>query len=127
MHPSIKIGSKSMRRRTSSQQITPNPTPPIGTPHKESVASPVSSPERPSAPTYNPVATGDSDTGPLSSLTLQEESDTAANSSESECVLSDPCGYRSPSEFSPERKVQFANNENSDTFDIDGLRDKKKR
>jgi hypothetical protein len=41
--------------------------------------------------------------------------------------LSEPCGYPSPNEFSPERKVQFANSETRDTFDIDGLKDRKKR
>jgi hypothetical protein len=130
MHAPIKIGSKSMRRRTSSHQITPTSTPPCGTPPKESVVSPVSTPEQPSAPTHTPSIKSpnvDSDMGPLSSFTLQEESDTAANSSESECVLSEPCGYPSPNEFSPERKVQFANSETRDTFDIDGLKDKKKR
>jgi hypothetical protein len=130
MHAPIKIGSKSMRRRTSSHQITPTSTPPCGTPPKESVVSPVSTPEQPAAPTHTPSIKSpnvDSDMGPLSSFTLQEESDTAANSSESECVLSEPCGYPSPNEFSPERKVQFANSETRDTFDIDGLKDKKKR
>ncbi|KAJ3661355.1 hypothetical protein Zmor_005753 [Zophobas morio] len=132
MHTPIKIGSKSMRRRTSSHQITPNSTPPYGTSPKESIASPVSTSDQPSAPTHTPVPSikspnVDSDTGPLSSFTLAEESDTAANSSESECVLSEPCGYRSPNEFSPERKVQFINSETRDTFDVDGLKDKKKR
>ncbi|RZC41851.1 band 3 anion transport protein, partial [Asbolus verrucosus] len=131
MHAPLKIGSKSMRRRTSSHQVTPNSTP-YGTPPKDSVASPVSTSEQPSIPTHTPAPSikspnVDSDTGPLSSFTLPEESDTAANSSESECVLSEPCGYRSPNEFSPERKVQFVNSETRDTFDIDGLKDKKKR
>lgn len=36
------------------------------------------------------------------------EDDDGALSSESECILSDPSGYRSPPEFvSPERRVQF--------------------
>ncbi|XP_044270897.1 band 3 anion transport protein isoform X2 [Tribolium madens] len=132
MHAPIKIGSKSMRRRTSSHQITPNSTPPYGTPPKEAVASPVSTSDQPSVPTLTPVPSikspnVDSDTGPLSSFNLPEECDTAANSSESECVLSEPCGYNSPNEFSPERKVQFINSETRDTFDVDGLKDKKKK
>nr|XP_015833088.1 PREDICTED: band 3 anion transport protein isoform X2 [Tribolium castaneum] len=130
MHAPIKIGSKSMRRRTSSHQITPNSTPPYGTPPKEAVTSPVSTSEQPSVPTPVPSIKSpnvDSDTGPLSSFTLPEECDTAANSSESECVLSEPCGYHSPNEFSPERKVQFINSETRDTFDVDGLKDKKKK
>lgn len=65
--------------------------------------------------------------GPLNSL-LQEESDTGANSSESECVLSDPCNYlHEKREFASPRKVSFLQNENTDKFDVDGLKEKKKR
>lgn len=129
MHAPFKTGSKSMRRRTSNQQITPNSTPPQDTPNKDPITSPVSSTDPPS---HTPVPSIkspnlDSDTGPFGSFTLPEESDTAANSSESEYVLSEPCGYPGANDFSPERKVQFINNENQDTFDANGLKDKKKR
>lgn len=49
----------------------------------------------------------ESDTGPVHSPILHEESDTGANSSESEYLLSDPTGYRTQGEFSPDKKVQF--------------------
>lgn len=49
----------------------------------------------------------ESDTGPVNSPVLQEESDAGANSSESEYLLSDPTGYRTHVEFSPDKKVQF--------------------
>lgn len=40
-----------------------------------------------------------------------DDDDLTAISSESECILSDPSGYRSPPEYTPERKVQFVNGE----------------
>lgn len=60
---------------------------------------------------------------------FQEESDVGGNSSESECVLSDPCNYFShdQDEFASPRKVSFLQNENTDKFDVDGLKEKKKR
>lgn len=66
--------------------------------------------------------------GPLGSLN-EEESDTGGNSSESECVLSDPCNYLTHEDdgLSPERKVSFVHTESSDKFDVEGLKDKKKR
>lgn len=132
MHQPLKIGSKSMRRRTP-QQVTPTTTatPSVaGTPKESITESPTL--ELP-APTATPLSSTlskpeDSDTGPLGSLN-QEESDTGGNSSESECVVSDPCNYLTHEEedLSPERKVSFVNNESSDKFDVEGLKDKKKR
>lgn len=50
----------------------------------------------------------ESDTGPVNSPILYEESDTGANSSESEYLLSDPTGYKTHNvESSPDKKVQF--------------------
>lgn len=43
----------------------------------------------------------------VNSPVLQEESDAGANSSESEYLLSDPTGYKTQTEFSPDKKVQF--------------------
>lgn len=126
MHVPLKIGSKSMRRRASQQQ-TPTTTP-ITTPKDSATDSPSLEHQPPTA-TATPVSSihskpGDSsDIGLLSSSNLQEESDTA---SESECILSDPCNYETPDDFSPERKVQFQN-EDDDTFDVNDLTNKKKR
>nr|CAI5849060.1 unnamed protein product [Callosobruchus analis] len=98
---------------------TPLP-PPLDNPLSEELTSP-------------PKSCAESDTGPLNSLALQEESDGDGNSSESEYVLSDPCTYLSKVEypeeedFSPTRKVSFLNNENIDQFDVDGLKNKKRR
>lgn len=132
MHVPFKIGSKSMRRRTSSQQITPNSTSPQDNiSSKDPITSSIVSSTDP-PPSLTPVPSIkspnlDSDTGPFGSFSLPEESDTAANSSESEYVLSEPCGYPGNNEFSPERKVQFVNSENQDTFDANELKNRKKR
>ncbi|XP_018565326.1 band 3 anion transport protein isoform X2 [Anoplophora glabripennis] len=130
MHQPLKIGSKSMRRRTP-QQTSPATTPSVaGTPKESITESPTL--ELP-VPTVTPLSSTqskpeDSDTGPLGSLN-QEETDTGDNSSESECVLSDPCNYLTHEDDgqSPERKVSFVNTESSDKFDVEGLKDKKKR
>ncbi|VEN37084.1 unnamed protein product, partial [Callosobruchus maculatus] len=94
--------------------------PPLDNPLSEELTSP-------------PKSGAESDTGPLNSLTLQEESDGDGNSSGSEYVLSDPCTYltkieyQEEEDFSPTRKVSFLNNENIDQFDVDGLKNKKRR
>ncbi|ERL85493.1 hypothetical protein D910_02912 [Dendroctonus ponderosae] len=74
----------------------------------------------------------DSETGPLNSPVSQEEDeeeDQGNQSSDSECVVSDPCNYvLKDDEFetdTPDKKVSFLNSEHRDTFDPDGL--KKKR
>lgn len=110
MHASLKA-PRSMKRRTTSPQFTPNSTP-LGTPN-DIPGSPASIPAVSSlatltpssirSPTFKPT---DSDTRAVSSLTLQEEDDSAGLSSESEYILSDPTGFRSP-ELSPDKKVQF--------------------
>lgn len=64
---------------------------------------------------FSPFHRYESDTGPLGSPILHEESDAGANSSESEYLLSDPTGYRTQVEFSPDKKVQF--NDGNDTPD----------
>nr|XP_022905719.1 anion exchange protein 2 isoform X2 [Onthophagus taurus] len=70
----------------------------------------------------------DSDTGLLSSFTVAEEDDTALSSG-SEYILSDPSSFRSPPDESPDRKVQFHNNNGTIPEDsqIDGNDDKKHR
>lgn len=74
----------------------------------------------------------DSETGPLNSPVSQEEDeeeDQGNESSDSECVVSDPCNYVGKGDESetetPDKKVSFLNSEHRDTFDPDGL--KKKR
>lgn len=122
MHVALKIGSKSMRRRASQQTPTTTPT----TTPKESITDSPSLEQPPATATplsSNLSKADDSDTGLLSSLNLQEESDTV---SDSECILSDPCNYDLPDDFSPERKVQFQN-EDDDQFDVNDLKEKKKR
>ncbi|XP_049819810.1 band 3 anion transport protein isoform X3 [Aethina tumida] len=141
MHAPLKHGTKSMRRRSSNSQSTPNSTPVSGqrvlsTDGEPAPDSPPTSyTTDPPQPSDTPLGShrskaGDSDTGQLNSEIL-EESDGAESEdeSESECVLSDPCSYRggADEEVSPERKVSFLN-ENKDTFDVDGLtKDRKKR
>ncbi|KAJ8974749.1 hypothetical protein NQ317_017019 [Molorchus minor] len=139
MHVPLKIGPKSMRRR-SSQQATPTSTP-VGTPKESVTESPTL--ELP-VPTATPLSSTlskqeESDTGKAAytrrkspgSVILPEEADTDdGNSSQSECVLSDPYAYfEDDSGLSPERKVSFLNIEGHDKFDPNdaGSKDKKKR
>lgn len=69
----------------------------------------------------------DSETGPLNSPVSQDDPDN--QSTDSECVVSDPCGYHLNDEdedtSTPDKKVSFVNCEKQDAFDPDGL--KKKR
>ncbi|CAH1989909.1 unnamed protein product [Acanthoscelides obtectus] len=116
------LSSRSTPVETRSAQARPAQQlpPPLDNPLSEELTSP-------------PKSGADSDTGPLNSLILQEESDGGGNSSESEYVLSDPCTYltnvehQEEEDFSPTRKVSFLNNENTDQFDLDGLKNKKRR
>ncbi|KAK9877218.1 hypothetical protein WA026_016966 [Henosepilachna vigintioctopunctata] len=104
----FKIASKSMRRRQSQ--------PPPST----AIASTNDSPNHQEAQDSAPITTTDLSLSPreedsttvlLSSITLPEESDTAANSSESEGVFSEPCNYNVRSNDSFEKKVQFLGDE----------------
>ncbi|CAH0545905.1 unnamed protein product [Brassicogethes aeneus] len=135
MHAPLKLGSKSMRRRSSSQTTPSNSTPLSLSPPRDTDDY---LPDSPSLKTTEAPASDtplssvrsriDSDTGQLNSDIL-EETDEADSESESECVLSDPCSYRhhdDDDEVSPERKVSFIN-EIKDQFDVNGLKEKKKR
>ncbi|KAG5871896.1 hypothetical protein JTB14_004016 [Gonioctena quinquepunctata] len=126
MHVPLKIGSKSMKRRGVHQPNSTSLDPPqvsISESPTLELLAPSSSPSSSNKPKED-----DSHTGPQKSISV-EESDAAGNSSESECVLSDPCSYAVhdfDEGFSPERKVSFLN-ENIDKFDEQGLKDKKKK
>lgn len=131
MHVQPKNASKFLRRRPSHQQ-TPSDTP------NDAPASPASTTEAPSFPTrtpslLSPLSRRTESEEQRNSPTPQEESDTGANSSESEYLLSDPTGYRS-NEFSPDKKVQFTDGKKTkeDQFDengspVDVHKDKKKK
>nr|XP_023013416.1 band 3 anion transport protein-like isoform X1 [Leptinotarsa decemlineata] len=124
MHAPIKIGSKSMKRRSSQQ---PNAVP-------ASVESPLESISKSptlelSAPNCSPSSSNKRE----ESISIADHPNNTAleesNSSESECVLSDPCNYAVRDfgeELSPERKVSFLN-ENGDQFDVNGPKEKKKK
>ncbi|VEN37081.1 unnamed protein product, partial [Callosobruchus maculatus] len=159
MHVPLKISSKSMKRNRQQQQQPQQPPAPqcqssaggggggVTSPPSERSANgeartapapPIPLPPPLDNPlseelTSPPKSGAESDTGPLNSLTLQEESDGDGNSSGSEYVLSDPCTYltkieyQEEEDFSPTRKVSFLNNENIDQFDVDGLKNKKRR
>lgn len=123
--------SKFLKRKPSHQFVTsatPSDTP------NDVPASPASTTEVPSLPTHtpsllSPVSLHDPD-HPAS---LQEESDNGANSSESEYLLSDPTGYRTRLDQSPDKKVQFTVSKDGDDptetedKDNEGRKDKKKR
>lgn len=109
MHTPLK---KPTKRRPSNPQVGQDDAPP------ETAAGETTSPDSAtvtSGATHTPTSVRspvfkmtDSDTGLLSSFTLQEEDDTGGLSSESEYILSDPAGHRSPpDDSSPDRKVQF--------------------
>ncbi|XP_072385099.1 band 3 anion transport protein-like isoform X1 [Diabrotica undecimpunctata] len=149
MYSPLKLSSKSMKRRIS--QPTSPAVSDLGTPRGSITESPTLEFKQPNTANNTeskqigwvaPYQKGDLDT-PKSSITdsptapiaepekfgngslLQKGSD-----SESECVLSDPCSYLSPEndeeEELPEKKVSFLHTENDD-FDVDGLKEKKKR
>ncbi|KAL1517283.1 hypothetical protein ABEB36_001068 [Hypothenemus hampei] len=134
MHVPIKKGAKSMKRRQASAES-----------HNTSVDTPKESATRSSSVEQLATASNsslrskleDSETGPLNTPVSQqlddpEEEDEEAGtnqSSDSECVLSDPCNYLlKDSEYNnPDKKVSFVNCEQTDTFDPDGLKKKKQR
>lgn len=110
MHVPLKA-TRSIKRRTTSPQITPTFTP-SETSGEIVENSPASSlPATSSYVTLTPSSIRspifkitDSD-GAVSVTTVQED-DSGAISSESECIFSDPIGLKSP-DLSPDRKVQF--------------------
>lgn len=115
MHVALKP-SRSMKRRTTSPQIattasttTPStPTSPTDTHIEPSDSTATLTSHTPTSVRSPIFRIADSDTGGgLSSLTLQEEDDTGEISSESECIVSEPTGFKSPDLSSPDRKVQF--------------------
>ncbi|CAH1133077.1 unnamed protein product [Ceutorhynchus assimilis] len=129
-HAFVKKGTKSMRRRNVSQDSTPHNTP-TDTPKDSGTGTP--STDQP--PTISNLSSfrskiGDSETGPLNSPVLQAEDDADNQSSDSECVVSDPCNYfvqNDSEQTSPDKKVSFLNSEEyRDTFDPDGLKKKRR-
>lgn len=134
MHAPLKKTSKLMKRRTLSQDSSS----PQGTPVLSPKDSETTTPQTERAATLSPLSSirskiEDSETGPLNSPVFQEDEDPGNQSSDSECVVSDPCNYHlkdeaddeEEKENEPDKKVSFLNSENWDTFDPDGL--KKKR
>lgn len=120
--------SKFLKRKPSHQYVTS--ATPSDTPY-DVPASPASTAEVPSLPTHtpsllSPVSLHDPEL-------LQEESDNGANSSESEYLLSDPTGYRTRLDQSPDKKVQFTVSkegevpEEAEDKENEAHREKKKR
>ncbi|XP_066250292.1 band 3 anion transport protein isoform X2 [Euwallacea similis] len=105
---------KTMRRRQVSQDSTPSGTPSTELAPSESNMGSLRS------------KLADSETGPLNSPVTQEQ-DPENLSSDSECVVSDPCNYLTEdSSNTPDKKVSFVNCEHRDTFDPDGLKKKRR-
>ncbi|XP_018336032.1 band 3 anion transport protein isoform X2 [Agrilus planipennis] len=95
--------SRSSRWRLGSPQDTPNGSTPSDTP-TVTPGSPVSSTKTTTAASNNLGSLG----SPVLRLNDSDIEDPGALSSESECILSDPTGYRSPPDML-DRKVQFVN------------------
>ncbi|KAK4877761.1 hypothetical protein RN001_010267 [Aquatica leii] len=115
-HPHLSLkASKSMKRRVTSPHISPNETP-IISPRSPSSTAKIISPSSNTPPSLgSPIFhITDSDHVHYAPFNFVDDDDLATISSESECILSDPSGYRSPPEFTPERKVQFVNNDDND-------------
>ncbi|XP_048525928.1 band 3 anion transport protein [Dendroctonus ponderosae] len=130
IHQPLKKGSKPMRRRNTSQDSSPLTTP-ADTPKDSAVGTP-SMADPPNGSSVRSKIE-DSETGPLNSPVSQEEDeeeDQGNQSSDSECVVSDPCNYvLKDDEFetdTPDKKVSFLNSEHRDTFDPDGLKKKRR-
>uniref|UniRef100_A0AAR5Q1D6 Anion exchange protein n=1 Tax=Dendroctonus ponderosae TaxID=77166 RepID=A0AAR5Q1D6_DENPD len=130
IHQPLKKGSKPMRRRNTSQDSSPLTTP-ADTPKDSTVGTP-SMADPPNGSSVRSKIE-DSETGPLNSPVSQEEDeeeDQGNQSSDSECVVSDPCNYvLKDDEFetdTPDKKVSFLNSEHRDTFDPDGLKKKRR-
>ncbi|KAL3284873.1 hypothetical protein HHI36_019010 [Cryptolaemus montrouzieri] len=121
-HVPLKIAPKSMRRRQSQ--------PPSVITSPANTTSPPDLPESArSTPPQTPLSPReeDSTTVLLSSITLPEESDGAGNSSESECVFSDPCTYNVTSNDSTEKKVQFLGDQKPENGAVPNGVDKEKK
>ncbi|XP_076271812.1 anion exchange protein Ae2 isoform X2 [Rhynchophorus ferrugineus] len=126
-HIHVPLKKKLMKRRTLSQDSTPQNTP-APTPKDSATATP-STERAPSPLSSLRSKIEDSETGPLNSPVFQEE-DPGNQSSDSECVVSDPCNYHLNDEDdlqndAQDKKVSFLNSENWDKFDPDGLKKKK--
>lgn len=96
--------TRSMKRR----QVSPSTTP-VDAPNSPTLTAKMisTSPSSIGSPIFH--ITG-SDTVHYAPFNFDD--DDACPSSESECILSDPSGYRSPPEISPDRKiVQFQDDE----------------
>ncbi|KAF5296704.1 hypothetical protein FQA39_LY12404 [Lamprigera yunnana] len=108
--------SKSMMRRITSPHISPSESPVISPRSPNSAAKIISptlnTPPSPGSPIFH--ITNSAHTIHYTPFNFNDDDDLAAVSSESEYMLSDPSGYRSPPEMTPERKVQFANEANND-------------
>ncbi|XP_045464618.1 anion exchange protein 2 isoform X2 [Harmonia axyridis] len=115
-HVPLKIASKSMRRRQPAPLNTHNAVPadPDARPSDSTPTSPL---------VDQNTQEEDSSTVLLSSITLPEESDTAANSSESECVFSEPCNVTG----SIEKRVQFLGQSENGDLPNGKEKEKKKR
>ncbi|KAF7264846.1 hypothetical protein GWI33_022125, partial [Rhynchophorus ferrugineus] len=125
-HIHVPLKKKLMKRRTLSQDSTPQNTP-APTPKDSATATP-STERAPSPLSSLRSKIEDSETGPLNSPVFQEE-DPGNQSSDSECVVSDPCNYHLNDEDdlqndAQDKKVSFLNSENWDKFDPDGLKKK---
>ncbi|GJQ79533.1 hypothetical protein Trydic_g16380 [Trypoxylus dichotomus] len=130
MHVPLKA-SKTTKRRPSNPQVSgPEDTAGEATTSPDSATVTTGATHTPTSVRSPVFKITDSDTGLLSSFTLQEEDDTGGLSSESEYILSDPTGIRSPpDDSSPDRKVQFQKNGQADgqASDEKDKRDKKHR
>ncbi|XP_050301668.1 anion exchange protein 2 isoform X2 [Anthonomus grandis grandis] len=126
----IKKPLKSMRRRNNNSLDNSAQNTPTDTPKDSSSATPTTEHQL-SFSNHSSIRSKieDSETGPLNSPVTLEAEDPGNESSDSECVVSDPCNYllNDGSETNtPDKKVSFLNSENRDTFDPDGLKKKRK-
>ncbi|KAK5643033.1 hypothetical protein RI129_009200 [Pyrocoelia pectoralis] len=118
-HASLKPSRSSLKRQTASLHINANLTPaetPIISPRSPSSTTKILSPSSNTPPSIgSPIfhITDSDHTVHYAPFNFNDDDDLTAISSESECILSDPSGYRSPPEYTPERKVQFVNGEKS--------------
>ncbi|XP_031346274.1 band 3 anion transport protein-like isoform X4 [Photinus pyralis] len=117
-HASLKPSRSSLKRQTTtSSHINTNLTPvdaPMTIPKSPSSTTKILSPSSDTPPSIgSPIfhITDSDQTVHYAPFNFNDDDDLTAISSESECILSDPGGYRSPPEYTPDRKVQFVNGE----------------
>lgn len=121
MHvPTKNPSSKFLRRRPSHQRP---PSPSDVAPDNDLPSSPASTTEPPSS-VLSPV---DSERHEIGEHHEDEDGDAAGVSSESEYLLSDPTGYRTHGEFSPDKKVQFIQGKENTADGDEDKKDKKKK